>query len=168
MKFFYLLKKKLKNKFKKKKKTFYIYQGHHFTEDAQNSNLILPGLTFLEKKGTYLNIEGFIQQNDQFLNLNSEQRKDSIIFKYLYKYLINKNQLKEKSLFLIFKEVLPYLSKKKLKIIDPISENKKITNINVNFLSSLIKNYYYSNILEQYSKILINSKKLIKNNNNFN
>jgi hypothetical protein len=76
--------------------------------------------------------------------------------------------LKEKNLFLIFKEVLPYLSKKKLKIIDPISENKKITNINVNFLSSLIKNYYYSNILEQYSKILINSKKLIKNNNNFN
>jgi NADH-quinone oxidoreductase chain G len=165
---YYLLNTNLKNNFKKKKKTFYIYQGHHFTEDAQNSNLILPGLTFLEKKGTYLNIEGFIQQNDQFLNLNSEQRKDSIIFKYLYKYLINKNQLKEKSLFLIFKEVLPYLSKKKLKIIDPISENKKITNINVNFLSSLIKNYYYSNILEQYSKILINSKKLIKNNNNFN
>jgi NADH-quinone oxidoreductase chain G len=165
---YYLLNTNLKNNLKKKKKTFYIYQGHHFTEDAQNSNLILPGLTFLEKKGTYLNIEGFIQQNDQFLNLNSEQRKDFIIFKYLYKYLINKNQLKKKSLFLIFKEVLPYLSKKKLKIIDPISENKKITNINVNFLSSLIKNYYYSNILEQYSKILINSKKLIKNNNNFN
>jgi NADH-quinone oxidoreductase subunit G len=163
---YYLLNTNLKKNIKKHKKTFYIYQGHHFTEDAQNSNLILPGLTFLEKKGTYLNIEGFIQKNDQILNLNSEQRKDSIIFKYLYKFLINKNQLKKKK-DLIFKDILPYLSKKKLKIIDSISENKKISNINVNFLNSLIKSYYYSNILEQYSKILINSKRLIKNNNNF-
>ncbi len=165
---YYLLNTNLKNNLKKNKECFYIYQGHHFTEDAQNSNLILPGLTFLEKKGTHLNIEGFIQKNDQILNLDTEQRKDSIIFKYLYKFLINKNQIQKKeSLFLIFKEVLPYLSKKKLKIIDPISENRKITNINVNFLNSLIKNYYYTNILEQYSKILINSKKLTKNNNNF-
>ena len=163
---YYLLNTNLKKNIKKHKKTFYIYQGHHFTEDAQNSNLILPGLTFLEKKGTYLNIEGFIQKNDQILNLNSEQRKDSIIFKYLYKFLINKNQLKKEK-DLIFKDILPYLSKKKLKIIDSISENKKISNINVNFLNSLIKSYYYSNILEQYSKILINSKRLIKNNNNF-
>jgi len=165
---FYLLNTNLKDNLQKNKKNFYIYQGHHFTEDAQNSNLILPGLTFLEKKGTYLNIEGFIQKNDQILNLDTEQRKDSIILKYLFKFLINKNQKKKKeSLFLIFKEVLPYLSKKKLKIIYPITEYKKIANINVNFLNSLIKNYYYTNILEQYSKILINSKKLIKNNNNF-
>lgn len=165
---FYLFNTNLKNKLKKNKKNFYIYQGHHFTEDAQNSNLILPGLTFLEKKGTYLNIKGIIQKNDQILNLDTEQRKDSIIFKYLYKFLINKNQFqKNESLFLIFKEVLPYLTKKKLKIIETISENKKILNININFLNSLIKNYYYTNILEEYSKILINSKKLIKNNNNF-
>ena len=37
----------------------------------------------------------------------------------------------------------------------------------ISFLNSLIKNYYYNNILEQYSKILINSKKIIKKNNNF-
>lgn len=155
-------------KIKKSKNNFYIYQGHHFTVDAQNSNLILPGLTFLEKKGTYINLEGIIQKGDQLLNLNTEQRKDSIIFKYLYKFLLNKNQSKKKeSLFLIFKEIFPYLSKKKLKIINNISENKKFSNININFLNSLIKNFYYSNILEQYSKILINSKKIIKKNNNF-
>lgn len=155
-------------KIKKSKNNFYIYQGHHFTVDAQNSNLILPGLTFLEKKGTYINLEGIIQKGDQLLNLSTEQRKDSIIFKYLYKFLLNKNQSKKKeSLFLIFKEIFPYLSKKKLKIINNISENKKFSNININFLNSLIKNFYYSNILEQYSKILINSKKIIKKNNNF-
>ena len=167
-KVFYLFNTNLKKKLEYKEENFYIYQGHHFTEDAQNSNLILPGLTFLEKKGTFINIEGIIQKNYQILNLDTEQRKDSIIFKYLYKFLLNKNQLKKKeNLFLIFKEVLPYLSKKKLKIIDNIVENKKFSNINVNFLNSLIKNYYYTNILEQYSKILINSKKITKNNNNF-
>ena len=155
-------------KLKKNKNNFYIYQGHHFTIDAQNSNLILPGLTFLEKKGTYINLEGIIQKGDQLLNLNTEQRKDSIIFKYLYKFLLNKNQSKKKdSLFLIFKEIFPYLIKNKLKIINNINENKKFSNINISFLNSLIKNYYYNNILEQYSKILINSKKIIKKNNNF-
>ena len=167
-KILYLFNTNLKKDLKKNNNNFYIYQGHHFTEDAQNSNLILPGLTFLEKKGTYINLEGIIQKNDQILNLNTEQRKDFTIFKYLYKFLLNKNQSKKKeTLFLIFKEVLPYLTKKKLKIINNISEKKKFSNLNVNFLNSLIQNFYYANILEQYSKILINSKKIIKKNNNF-
>ena len=59
----YLYNTNLKNKLIKDKNNFIIYQGHHFTEDAQNSNLILHGLTFLEKKGTYLNIEGIIQKH---------------------------------------------------------------------------------------------------------
>jgi NADH-quinone oxidoreductase chain G len=159
----YLYNTNLKNKLIKEKNNFIIYQGHHFTEDAQNSNLILPGLTFLEKKGTYLNIEGFIQKNEQILNLNTEQRKDLIIFKNIYKFIINKNQLKKKQSFLKMKEILPYLLKKKIKIINNFVYNKKYLKINTNFLNSLIKNLYYTNILEQYSKILINSNKIIKN-----
>lgn len=159
----YLYNTNLKNKLIKDKNNFIIYQGHHFTEDAQNSNLILPGLTFLEKKGTYLNIEGFIQKNEQILNLNTEQRKDLIIFKNIYKFIINKNQLKKKQSFLKMKEILPYLLKKKIKIINNFVYNKKYLKINTNFLNSLIKNLYYTNILEQYSKILINSNKIIKN-----
>lgn len=165
---YYLFNTNLKDKLNKNKTSFLIYQGHHFTEDAQNSNLILPGLTFLEKKGTYINIEGLIQKNDQILNLDTEQRKDSIIFKYLFKFIVNKNQIKKQdNSFLIFKEILPYISNKKLKIINNISQYKRISNVNVFFLNSLIKNYYYTNILEQYSKILVNSKKILKNNNNF-
>jgi len=165
---YYLFNTNLKNKLEKENNDFLIYQGHHFTEDAQKSNLILPGLTFLEKKGTYINLEGIIQKNDQILNLSTEQRKDSIIFKYIYKFIINKNQLKKKEdSFYILKDILPYLSNKKLKIIDNFYFEKKKINVNLNFLNSLIKNYYYTNILEEYSKIIINSKKIIKNNNNF-
>jgi NADH-quinone oxidoreductase chain G len=147
---FYLFNTNLKSKLKKKENDFIIYQGHHFTEDAQKSNLVLPGLTFLEKKGTYINIEGFIQKNDTFLNLDTEQRKDSTIYKNIYKFILIKNQSKKIKSFLKIKKILPYLSKNKLKI-------------NINFLDNLIKNSFYTNILEQYSKILINSNKIIKN-----
>jgi len=86
-----------------------------------------------------------------------------IIFKNIYKFIINKNQLKKKQSFLKMKEILPYLLKKKIKIINNFVYNKKYLKINTNFLNSLIKNLYYTNILEQYSKILINSNKIIKN-----
>lgn len=159
---YYLFNTNLQNKLKTKKNDFIIYQGHHFTKDAQNSNLILPGLTFLEKNGIYINLEGFIQKNNQILNLNTKQRKDSIIYRNIYKFILNKNQLKKNS-FLKIKDILPYLEKKKIKIINHFSFNKKYLKINNNFLDSLIKNIYYQNILEQYSKILINSNKIIKN-----
>ena len=164
----YLFNTNLQEKLKKKKENFIIYQGHHFSEDAQQADLILPGLSFLEKKGTYLNIEGLIQVNDQILNLNTEQKKDINIFKYIYKYILSKNkkELKQK-LFLNLTQIKPYLNKKKLIINYYLRNNKKKLIINISFLSNFIKNNYYNNILEQYSKILINSNKLIKKNNNF-
>jgi NADH-quinone oxidoreductase chain G len=165
----YLYNTNLKDKIEKKKNNFLIYQGHHFTQDAQKADLILPGLSFLEKKGTYINVEGFIQKNEKILNLKTEQRKDSFIFKYIYKFIINNNQFKEKKNFFLLKNILPYLIKKKLKISNVNNnsfKNKKLK-INKNFFDSLIKNHYYSNILEEYSKILTNAYKIINKKNNF-
>lgn len=158
---YYLFNTNLQKKLKISKNSFVIYQGHHFTKDAQNSNLILPGLTFLEKNGLYINSEGFIQKNKQILNLTTEQRKDSIIYRNIYKFLLNQNQLKLTYFFKI-KDILPYLLKKKIKIKNNFIFNKKSLKININFLDLLIKNNYYTNILEQYSKILINSNKILK------
>nr|YP_010394439.1 NADH dehydrogenase subunit 11 [Phytophthora multivora]DAZ88447.1 TPA_asm: NADH dehydrogenase subunit 11 [Phytophthora multivora] len=166
IKLYYLFNTNLQNKLEISKDNFIIYQGHHFTKDAQNSNLILPGLTFLEKNGMYINLEGFIQKNQQILNLDTEQRKDSIIYRNINKFLLKKNQSKSES-FLKIKDILPYLLKKKIKIINNFNFNKKYLKININFLDSLIKNNYYSNILEQYSKILINSNKIIKNQSKY-
>lgn len=161
-KLYYLFNTNLQKKLKISKNSFVIYQGHHFTKDAQNSNLILPGLTFLEKNGMYINLEGFIQKNEQILNLNTEQRKDSIIYRNIYKFLLKKNQ-SNLNFFCKIQDILPYLYKKKIKIINNFSFNKKYLKININFLNSLINSNYYTNILEQYSKILINSNKIIKN-----
>jgi NADH-quinone oxidoreductase chain G len=159
----YLYNTNLQEKLKNEKNKFIIYQGHHFTEDAQKSNLILPGLTFLEKSGTYINLEGTIQKNDKILNINIEQKKDSLIYKYMYKYIVKNNN----NMYLNIKNHLPYLLKKNLKIINNFNFNKKNLKININLLNNLLNNHYYSNILEQYSKILINSNKLIKKRNNF-
>ena len=159
---YYLFNTNLQKKLKISKNSFVIYQGHHFTKDAQNSNLILPGLTFLEKNGLYINSEGFIQKNEKILNLNTEQRKDSIIYRNIYKFLLNQNQSKLTYFFKI-NDILPYLLKKKIKIKNNFIFNKKSLKININFLDLLIKNNYYTNILEQYSKILINSNKILKN-----
>ena len=113
-KLYYLYNTNLQKKLKISKDSFIIYQGHHFTKDAQNSNLILPGLTFLEKNGLYINSEGFIQKNEKILNLNTEQRKDSIIYRNIYKFLLNQNQSKLTYFFKI-NDILPYLLKKKNK-----------------------------------------------------
>ena len=96
------------------------------------------------------------------MNLNTEQRKDSIIYRNIYKFLLNQNQSKLTYFFKI-NDILPYLLKKKIKIKNNFIFNKKSLKININFLDLLIKNNYYTNILEQYSKILINSNKILKN-----
>lgn len=154
---------------------FRIYQGHHFTKNAQDSNLILPGLTFLEKSGTYLNLEGIIQRNNKILNLNTHQRKDVDIFKALYVLILSKHKKKVFNNFHSLNntfQIAPYLlTNSKLKIIKN-NEFKIINNNYHNFKFNLIcfysltKNMFYSNILEQYSKTLINSKKTFKLRNN--
>ena len=160
--FFYLYNTNLKNFTFFKKNSFFIYQGHHFNQDAQNSNLILPGLTFLEKEGTYINLAGIIQKNNQILNIKTQQKKDVIIFKYLYKFLIKKNKMKKKIIFLQFSKILPYLFLTKLKNINILGFNKKKILINFNYCIYLKKSIYYNNILEEFSKILINSNKTLQ------
>ena len=109
----YLYNTNLKKKLVKTTKKFFIYQGHHFNEDAQQSDLILPGLTFLEKEGTYINLEGIIQKIPQILNIKTQQKKDVIIFKYLYKFLIKKNKMKKKNnIFTILKNINIFIFKK--------------------------------------------------------
>jgi NADH-quinone oxidoreductase subunit G len=40
---------------------FFVYQGHHGDKLAKKANVILPGLSFLEKNSSFLNLQGFSQ-----------------------------------------------------------------------------------------------------------
>ncbi len=59
-----------------KNKPFIIYQGHHGCNAAKIANVILPSTTFIEKKGTYINTQGFVQQTERVLNPDNNIQDD--------------------------------------------------------------------------------------------
>jgi NADH-quinone oxidoreductase chain G len=72
------------NWFKKEnfKKSLLIYQGSHGDTIAQNADIILPTALFIEKQGTYINYNGFVQQTSKITNLNeSILHSDAIVIK---------------------------------------------------------------------------------------
>jgi NADH-quinone oxidoreductase subunit G len=42
--------------------TFVIYQGHHGDRGAARADVVLPGVAYTEKSGTYVNTEGRVQR----------------------------------------------------------------------------------------------------------
>jgi len=60
------------------KKTVSIYQGHHGDIGAKNSDFILPSTSFVEKKSTYINFEGLVQQTDT-IGLMQVQSKSTLL-----------------------------------------------------------------------------------------
>nr|YP_008475377.1 NADH dehydrogenase subunit 11 [Thraustotheca clavata]AGS55499.1 NADH dehydrogenase subunit 11 [Thraustotheca clavata] len=169
--FYYLLNTDINKNLNKKifnSNNFIVYQGHHFTLDAQNANIVIPSLTFLEKEGIYINLEGLIQKNNSILKIKGLQKNDVNIFKYFYIFLKKNNQLNiKKELYLDFNNIYSYLFKNKLNIVHIFKKSKvKLKQIKKYNLHS-IKKLYLSTILENHSKILIQSKNILKKNTNF-
>lgn len=148
---------------KKQLDSFIIYQGHHFTPAAQESNLILPSLSFLEKKGMYLNLEGNIQISNKIISSYGDNIKnDSNILKNLFIYINNKKMNQFNFLFI-------YIKNLKLYNIIFFFDNFFIKKINYRLSSKpfifSINNFYMANILEKTSKILMKSLINLKKNN---
>lgn len=55
---------------------FTIYQGHHGGDGVEQFNVILPSTTYVEKKGTYVNTEGRVQQCQAALPAGSHIQHD--------------------------------------------------------------------------------------------
>lgn len=83
---FYLLGSDLLNLYKSK---FTVFQGHHINLDYLHVNLIFPSITFLEKSGEYLNIEGNSLPTNFILYPPFYCRNDWSILNALYIYIIN-------------------------------------------------------------------------------
>lgn len=99
-----------------KNKPFIIYQGHHGCNAAKIANVILPSTTFIEKKGTYINTQGFVQQTERVLNPDNNIQED---WKILQNIALNINIPGIKSARNIYK------------IKNKITENNKENYINV-------------------------------------
>ena len=62
---------------------FVIYQGHHGDRGAARADVVLPGATYTEKEGSYVNIEGRIQLARRAVFPPGEAREDWKILRAL-------------------------------------------------------------------------------------
>ena len=60
---------------------FKVYIGHHGDAGARQADLVLPGATYAEKHGTYVNIEGRVQRGEKAVFPPGEAREDWTIFR---------------------------------------------------------------------------------------
>jgi len=64
-------------------KAFKVYVGHHGDKGAAGADLVLPGATYAEKHGTYVNIEGRVQRSERAAFAPGDAREDWTIFRAL-------------------------------------------------------------------------------------
>jgi NADH-quinone oxidoreductase subunit G len=58
-----------------------VYIGHHGDNGARQADLILPGATYAEKHGTYVNTEGRVQRSEKAAFPPGDAREDWTIFR---------------------------------------------------------------------------------------
>lgn len=84
-----------KNFLKEKKNYFVIYQGHHFTKDALQSDLIIPGNTFFEERALSLDMYGNIKKSTSpVINFYNKYnlKTDNIFFSYLKTFIFKNSK----------------------------------------------------------------------------
>ena len=68
------------------KDAFVVYQGHHGDAGAQLADVVLPGATYTEKNGTYVNTEGRVQLSRAAVSLPGAAREDWKIIRAVSEY----------------------------------------------------------------------------------
>jgi NADH-quinone oxidoreductase subunit G len=79
------------------KETLKIYQGHHGNQGAKEANIIIPSTTYIEKKGTYINIEGIVQETQPVIEKEKGIYNDKIIIEKIWNYIEEEEKKKEKN-----------------------------------------------------------------------
>ncbi|USU09470.1 NADH-quinone oxidoreductase subunit NuoG [Sphingomonadaceae bacterium OTU29MARTA1] len=62
---------------------FKVYVGHHGDQGAHHADVILPGATYAEKSGTWVNLEGRVQRGERAVFPPGDAREDWAIFRAL-------------------------------------------------------------------------------------
>jgi NADH-quinone oxidoreductase subunit G len=63
------------------KRSYKVYIGHHGDNGARMADLVLPGATYAEKHGTYVNTEGRVQRGEKAAFPPGEAREDWAIIR---------------------------------------------------------------------------------------
>ena len=62
---------------------FKVYVGHHGDKGAHHADVILPGASYAEKSGTWVNLEGRVQRGERAVFPPGDAREDWTIFRAL-------------------------------------------------------------------------------------
>ena len=62
---------------------FKVYVGHHGDRGAAHADVVLPGASYAEKAGTYVNLEGRVQRGERAVFPPGDAREDWSIFRAL-------------------------------------------------------------------------------------
>ncbi|SEN21689.1 NADH dehydrogenase subunit G [Sphingomonas gellani] len=60
---------------------FKVYVGHHGDAGAHHADVVLPGVSYAEKSGTYVNLEGRVQRGERAVFAPGDAREDWSIFR---------------------------------------------------------------------------------------
>ena len=63
--------------------SFKVYVGHHGDKGAAHADVILPGASYAEKSGTWVNLEGRVQRGERAVFPPGDAREDWTIFRAL-------------------------------------------------------------------------------------
>ncbi len=66
---------------------FKVYIGHHGDQGAHHADVILPGASYAEKPGTYVNLEGRVQRGEKAVFAPGDAREDWSILRALSEVL---------------------------------------------------------------------------------
>jgi len=69
--------------FSKFSKSFKVYIGHHGDKGAAAADVVLPGASYAEKAGTYVNLEGRVQRGERAVFAPGDAREDWTILRAL-------------------------------------------------------------------------------------
>ena len=132
----------------KKKNEFIIYIGSHGDKGAEMADVILPGTTYTEQDGYYINLEGKIQKAYKASYPPGDAKEDWEIINELSELLKRKKIYKNKEE--LIDRMMNYL-----KLDQKISNKDKII---TEFFSEKIVidhfDYYYSNVIARASKTM--------------
>ena len=63
--------------------SFKVYIGHHGDQGARHADVILPGASYAEKSGTWVNLEGRVQRGERAVFPPGDAREDWTILRAL-------------------------------------------------------------------------------------
>jgi NADH dehydrogenase/NADH:ubiquinone oxidoreductase subunit G len=143
------------SKFKKTKASeLAVYIGTHGNFFASNSDVILPSCSYVEKRGTFINCEGQIQQTNVATLAPGESREDYNILQAIQEYVFIRSGLVDVNdqVLSLLNDFVPISNCYKKTTAFYLLYYSCISNFTITFLpSSTYNNFYITNNITEFS-----------------